>query len=378
MAVPAIRVGLLAGILNAAIFGQDVVPRILTRPLPSPQEIANLESHVLQTPDDMDARIELLQLYLDTAPPSLSVDSSRRSVRLQHILYLVEHHPEAAVSASQVGYVYRSSGPYANTADHEDVRDRWLAAVQGYAGKMAVTMNAVKFLEREDPEDAEQVLLRAMDADPQNREIAANLGFLYAKEILGRDLAAHATAELEQSSKAIVLAAAGTALPNLAVRASAGRVVDEKIFTLANELSDRARKLAPDDPDIQGPMPVIKYFAAWQGGSSVAKQPGQLPVPGDRPTRIRVGENVQAANLIRRVQPQYPEAARNAGVIGEVRMSVIIDREGAVQKVELISGDPLLADASMHAVESWLYRPTLLNGSAVEVVTTITVTFPLR
>jgi len=56
--------------------------------------------------------------------------------------------------------------------------------------------------------------------------------------------------------------AAGTALPNLAVRASAGRVVDEKIFDLASELSARTRRLAPDDADIQGPMPLIKYFAA--------------------------------------------------------------------------------------------------------------------
>ena len=254
--LPAIRVVLLAGILNAVLLGQDVVARILTRPLPSPQEIANLETHVLQNPEDMDARARLLQLYLDTAPHSLSVDSGRRSVRLQHILYLVEHHPEAAVSASQAAYVHGNSGPYANAADHDDVRDRWLAAVQAHAGNVAVTMNAVKFLEREDPDDAERVLRRALDADPQNREIAANLGFLYAMEIL----AGHAATELEQSSNAIVLAAAGTALPNLAVRASAGRVVDEKIFDLASELSARARKLAPDDADIQGPMPLIKYF----------------------------------------------------------------------------------------------------------------------
>ena len=119
-------------------------------------------------------------------------------------------------------------------------------------------MNAVQFLEMEDPDDAEQVLRRTLDADPENREMAANLGFLYAMDIL----AGHTTTELEQSSNAIVLAAAGTALPNLAMRASAGRMVDPKIFDFANELSARARHLAPDDPDIQGPMPLIKDFAA--------------------------------------------------------------------------------------------------------------------
>ncbi len=357
MAAPASRAVLLAGILTAVIFGQDVVPRILTRPLPSPQEIANLESQVLQNPEDLDARMRLLQLYLDTAPSSLSVDSSRRSLRLQHILYLVDHHPEAAVSASKVAYVYRTGGPYANAADHEEARNLWLAAVQGSAGNVAVTMNAVKFLEREDQEDAERVLRRALDADPQNREIAANLGFLYAMEIL----AGHATTELEQSSNAIVLAAAGTALPNLAVRASAGRVVDEKIFDLASQLSVRARKLAPDDPDIQGPMPLITYFAAAQ------------ETPSNAPSRIRVGENVQAYNLIRKTQPQRPADTQ---VTGEVRFTAIIGRDGTIQNLQLISGPPLLVDAALQAVKTWLYKPTLLNGSPVEVVTSITVSFP--
>src|ERR1700733_11298524 len=43
-----LRIVVCIGIMNAAIFAQDVVPRILSRPLPSPQEIANLESQVLQ------------------------------------------------------------------------------------------------------------------------------------------------------------------------------------------------------------------------------------------------------------------------------------------------------------------------------------------
>jgi len=259
--MPRVAVLVLAAMLSAAVLGaQQVTAVIRSRPLASPQEMANLESHVLQNPEDVDARRELLQIYLDTAPVAPNDDPGRRSVRLQHILYLVEHHPEAAVSASKVAYVYGVKGPYANVVDHEAVRDQWLAAVQGHPRDNAVTLNAVKFLEVEDQDDAEQVLRRAVDGDPENRELAANLGFLYAMEML----AGHATTELEQSSNAIVLAAAGTALPNLAMRASAGRVVDQKIFDFATELSARARQLAPDDPDIQGPMPLIKYFAAAQ------------------------------------------------------------------------------------------------------------------
>jgi hypothetical protein len=232
--------------------------------------------------------------------------------------------------------------------------------VQAHPKNTAVTMNAVRFLEVEDKDDAEQVLQRAVDADPGNREVAANLGFLYAREILSPDLAGHATSELEQNSNAIVLAAAGTALPNLAVKSAGGGLVDQKIFDLASELSARARELAPSDRDIQGPMPLIQYFAGAQA-------------PAHPTGRIRVAENVQAANLISKTDPQVPA---DVSVAGQVRFSAVIGRDGTVHELQLISGHPLLVEAARNAVETWVYRPTLLNGAPVEVVTTIAVKFP--
>jgi len=358
MTVSRIGIVLLAASVSA-LAGQTIAV-LRSHPLPSLQEMANLESRVLQNPEDIDARVQILQFYLDTAPPAAYENPGRRSVRLQHILYLVERHPEAASSASKAAYVYRANGPYANVGDHEAVRDQWLAAVQGHPKNNAVTLNAVRFLLVEDPSDAEQVLRRAVDSDPENREIAANLGFQYAREILfdAPDLATHATAELEQSSNAIVLAAAGTALPNMMGH---GGSVNEKLFDLASELTDRARKLAPDDPDIQGPMPLIKYFVT------------EAPQPASTPSRIRVGENVQNANLIGKTQPQRPAGTQ---LSGEVRFTAIIGRDGTIQHLELISGHPLLAQPAMQAVKTWLYKPTLLNGAPVEVVTTITVSFP--
>jgi TonB family protein len=372
MTISQFRIILLAASLSATgLAGQPTVARIQSSPLPSTQDVVNLESRVLQNPEDIGARVELLQYYSDTAPPPSYDAPARQSVRLQHILYLVEHHPDAAASASKAAYVYRANGPYANAADHDAVRDQWLAAVQGHPRDTAITVNAVRFLDVEDKDDAEQVLRRGIATEPENREIAANLGFLYAMETLEPDLADHATAELEQSSNAIVLAAARTALPNLAKVASGVHLMDRKVFDLASDLSARARQIAPDDPDIQGPMPLIKYFVAAQEGIGSPGTPA-----ASSPTRIRVGESVQAYNLIKKTAPQYPEIAQKEGITGEVRFTAIIGREGAIQNLQLISGHPLLVDAAMQAATTWLYRPTLLNGSPVEVVTTITVSFP--
>ncbi len=95
------------------------------------------------------------------------------------------------------------------------------------------------------------------------------------------------------------------------------------------------------------------------------------------PQRIRVGGNVQAANLIRKVTPQYPPLAKQARVQGTVKFQAIIGKDGTIQNLQLLSGHPLLVPAATDAVKQWLYRPTLLNGEPVEVVTQIDVNFTL-
>jgi protein TonB len=94
-------------------------------------------------------------------------------------------------------------------------------------------------------------------------------------------------------------------------------------------------------------------------------------------SRIRVGGNVQAANLIRKVSPSYPPLAKQARVQGTVRFTAIIGKDGTIQNLQLVSGHPLLVSAAQEAVKQWQYRPTLLNGEPVEVVTQIDVNFTL-
>jgi protein TonB len=98
---------------------------------------------------------------------------------------------------------------------------------------------------------------------------------------------------------------------------------------------------------------------------------------GAVPKPIAVSQGVQAAKLIRQVNPPYPALARQARISGAVRLTAIIGRNGAIERLQLISGHPLLAPAALEAVKQWLYRPTLLNGAPVEVITQIDVNFTL-
>jgi protein TonB len=93
---------------------------------------------------------------------------------------------------------------------------------------------------------------------------------------------------------------------------------------------------------------------------------------------IRMGGNVQAARIISRVPPVYPVEARKAGISGNVRLHIIVAKDGTVEQVELVSGHPLLAPAAIDAVRQWKYQITTLNGTPVEVDTTVDLVFSLN
>lgn len=102
-----------------------------------------------------------------------------------------------------------------------------------------------------------------------------------------------------------------------------------------------------------------------------------LPVDSSIPKRIRVGGKVLAAKRIYFEQPAYPDDAKAARVTGVVQLEVLIGRDGSVEDVTVLSGNPLLTPAAVNAVRKWWYQPILINGNPVEVLTEVDVSFEL-
>jgi protein TonB len=111
-----------------------------------------------------------------------------------------------------------------------------------------------------------------------------------------------------------------------------------------------------------------------QGMVSAVAPPPPKPAA---PTRVKQGGNVTAASILNQTRPVYPALARQARIQGNVVLHAIIDKDGKVAQLEVISGHPLLVQSALDAVKQWRYKPTLLNGDPVEVDTTITVTFTM-
>jgi TonB family protein len=135
-------------------------------------------------------------------------------------------------------------------------------------------------------------------------------------------------------------------------------------------------------PDVVEFRIIISHGGVIDDGSDLARigrrpPPPPPPPPPPTPATTRIGGDVAQANLISSVPPAYPPFARAAQVQGVVLLQAQISKDGAVEDLRVISGHPLLTDAALKAVRQWRYRPQMLNGQAIPVMTTITVDFTM-
>jgi protein TonB len=102
-----------------------------------------------------------------------------------------------------------------------------------------------------------------------------------------------------------------------------------------------------------------------------------VPVGKEEEPVRAIGE-IKPPRLLRRVEPEYPELARNAGVQGVVILEATTDIYGRVQNVRVLRSVPLLDQAAVEAVKQWIYEPMVINGRPRPVTFTVTIIFQLK
>jgi protein TonB len=81
--------------------------------------------------------------------------------------------------------------------------------------------------------------------------------------------------------------------------------------------------------------------------------------------------------LLRLVEPEYPEAARQQHIQGPVVLEAKVSKDGAVQQLTVISGNSMLATSACGAVLQWRFKPIAQNGQVVQFQARIKVDFVL-
>ena len=108
-------------------------------------------------------------------------------------------------------------------------------------------------------------------------------------------------------------------------------------------------------------------------GGIVGGLPQEGPPPGAK--LVRVGGQIKTPKLLKRVDPVYPELAKQARAGALIILEATVDASGRVQDVTLLRSSPLFDEAAVDAVKQWSYRPLLLNGVPTPFIVTVTLNF---
>ena len=136
--------------------------------------------------------------------------------------------------------------------------------------------------------------------------------------------------------------------------------------------------LASDLPDAPG---VDSVPAASINLGAIVPIQAALPVSASRETRAPAASapaqasQLRPAELVSRKAPEYPALAVRSHASGEVRVQAVIGADGKIKSAKALSGPAVLQRAATDAIRQWIYKPTLLDGVAVESQTDIVLTF---
>ncbi len=99
---------------------------------------------------------------------------------------------------------------------------------------------------------------------------------------------------------------------------------------------------------------VVVYVARTRG--AIGYVSGVAATEGVKVLVVSDGRSVER-RLLTRVEPEYPETLQQLQIGGVVRLAVTISPRGTVEKVALLGGNPILAEAASKAVRQWVYTP---------------------
>jgi protein TonB len=107
---------------------------------------------------------------------------------------------------------------------------------------------------------------------------------------------------------------------------------------------------------------------------------GGLPqeAPPAAPKFVRIGGQIKAPELVKRIDPAYPELAKQARLSALVILEATVGTDGRVQDVTILRGAPIFDQDAIDAVRQWVYRPLLLNGVPTPFIVTVTLKFSFR
>src|ERR1700688_1726812 len=222
------------------------------------------------------------------------------------------------------------------------------------------------------------------------RNLAVNIDAVVAKggeHRIEADPALHLSFQTAESNSAGPVHATGVlnggGIP-LKLRTSAGKIrlqfLDADPSLRESQIREQQERLrvvegAQPAPPVPPAQPQTQqqadsqrdWLESWMGRLEVAVTGGLREDADDFRNRLTYSPH-----------PVYPELAQRVGIQGVVKLQVRVQKDGHVEVLKLVQGEPVLAEAAITAVKLWRGKPAWINGKQVEEVSTVTFNFQLN
>ncbi|MEO5925854.1 MAG: energy transducer TonB [Bryobacteraceae bacterium] len=321
------------------------------------------ERKLKENPDSAAKRSSLIVYAASHSDPEME------ALRARQISWLIKNQPEAEVLRTPAATISKVVSPSA----YAQIKTLWLAVLAKSPRRLRMMEVATNFLRVSEPDEVQRILI------PYSRSVAvmAWLGEAYAYAALGisdlgweggpptfagevlppTQLASAARFTLTQEAEYPMLLSAFSTLQLSMGRLAAGQ---GKLPAKLEEFCTAVR--------VQ-----IEKTNSKVSGDACKFEP--LPKSPEGPPQQT---GVSKGHITKQIPPKYPPEAKARGVQGVVLLSVTIGKDGKIRELNVVNGPLLLFEEALRAVKQWEYKPYLLNGEPVEVLTEIEVNFALK
>jgi TonB family protein len=264
-----------------------------------------------------------------------------------------------------------------------DAEATLLTAHQAFAANPDVTIQVAYFYNRRAQFEKTIEMFRiAAASDPKDSEIPYMIATFYFDKIY-RDASLVPTQRETYIGEGLAAANRALALePDYREALVYKGLLLKKRAELVTDSREKARIIAEAD--------ALRNRATELVGKPVAARRPRLtptpsptprfvpPPPAESPAPVTVGGDIKPPARLKGVPPVYPADAVASRTEGTVVVEATIDTTGRVSSATIRRSVPSLDQAALDAVRQWLYEPTKINGQAVPVIMTVTVSFTLQ
>jgi len=335
----------------------------------SGDDVAKLESDLRAKPESLELRIELLAYY--------SAKGEEQPFA-NHMLWFIQQHPDLGTLSMAQG-MFNMFGALSDES-RARIQQAWDQAVALHPHSAPTLANAAEFLRTTNPERALDLLRQAesLEPDQYGYQIASIYAAAETEALhpgtklnnihMSSETEAALRTELASSRDPALLAATGYLLVSLSHAGST-----DLQFQSGIDLIQRAISLDPLNRKWQDALQTAQEEPQRQANYTLLAAQAQL-----QQGTVRIGAKVAEASLISKPDPVYPRLALQARIQGSVKFTVTVGADGSVQKMQLVSGHPLLVNAAKNAVLTYVYYPAKVDGKAVPFQTEVTVPFVIK